>query len=148
MKMVHKRHDAWGEIRVDDTLPELRRLVTQEHINRYVKASGDQNPLHADPGFAKETIYKSTIAPGLLTLAFVSQLMTNWSLEGWISGGELDVTFVGPLCSGERLLVEPSVASIEERNGDVVAVCDVRCAMEDRAILVGTATRLLDRRKG
>ncbi|MDQ3791243.1 MAG: hypothetical protein M3341_01085, partial [Actinomycetota bacterium] len=58
-----------------------------------------------------------------------------------------DVTFVGPLYSGERLLVEPSVASIEERNGDVVAICDVRCAMEDRAILVGTATRLLHRRK-
>jgi 3-hydroxybutyryl-CoA dehydratase len=145
--MVHKRYESWGGIRVDHTLPELRRLVTQEHINRYVKASGDQNPLHTDPEFAKVTIYERTIAPGLLTLAFVSQLMTNWSLEGWISGGELDVTFVGHLYSGERLLVEASVASIEERNGDV-AICDVRCAVEDRAILVGTATRLLDRRKG
>ena len=148
MKMVHKRYDSWGGIRVDDTLPELCRLVTQEHINRYVKASGDQNPLHTDPEFAKETIYERTIAPGLLTLAFVSQLMTKWSLKGWISGGELDVAFVGPLYSGESVLVEASVASIEERNGDVVAICDVRCTVEDRAILVGTATRLLDRRKG
>ena len=146
--MVHKRYDSWGGIRVDDTLPELCRLVTQKHINRYVKASGDQNPLHTDPEFAKETIYERTIAPGLLTLAFVSQLMTKWSLKGWISGGELDVAFVGPLYSGESVLVEASVASIEERNGDVVAICDVRCTVEDRAILVGTATRLLDRRKG
>lgn len=148
MKMSNERHDFSGEVRVGDTLPELRRLVTQEHVDRYAEASGDRNPLHIDPGFAKGTPYGRTIAHGLLTLSFVSQLMTNWDWEGWSCGGELDVAFVGPLYPGDTVIVEATVASIEERNGDVVAVCDIKCVVEDRTVLVGTAARRLERREG
>lgn len=148
MKMSNELHDSWGEARVGDTLPELRRLVTQEHVARYAEASGDHNPLHIDPEFAQGTPYGRTIAHGLLTLSFVSQLMTRWDWEGWSHGGELDVAFVGPLYPGDTVVVEATVASIEERDDIVLAVCNIRCVAEDRTVLVGTAARGLERREG
>lgn len=63
---------------VGTVLPELRRTVTVEQIRAYAEASGDRNPIHLDDDFARSVGLPGLIAHGMLTMAFISQLVTDW----------------------------------------------------------------------
>jgi len=131
-------------VQIGDVLPESRHKVTQDQIDRYAEASGDRNPLHIDPDFAKETMFGRTIAHGLLSLAFLSQAMTAWDWKGWAFGGGLDVAFLGPVYPGDEVVVRGKVTALEIGENGVIAVCEVACTVEDRTVIAGTARRRLE----
>ena len=133
-----------GGVRIGDTIPERRHKVTQEQIDRYAEASGDRNPLHIDPEFAKQTIFRRTIAHGLLTLSFLSQAMAAWDWKGWAFGGGLDVAFLGPVYPDDEVVVKGSVSAFEVAEDGVYAVCEVACVVDDRTVIAGTARRRLE----
>jgi acyl dehydratase len=45
--------------------------ITQAHIDAYAEVSGDFNPVHVDPEFARTTPYGSTIAHGTISAALI-----------------------------------------------------------------------------
>ncbi len=137
MTTMTTTYNCWGDVRVGDFLPELKREVTQEQMNLYAEVSEDENPLHTDPEFAKRTRYGGTIAHGVLILAFVSQCMTNWVPNGWLRGGEIEAKFVAPVYAGDTIVVSGSVAGITDCDGMIVARCEVRAAVGDRTVLAG-----------
>ena len=65
--------DAEGE-----RIPDLTKHVTQEQINAYADVSGDHNPIHLDPAVARSVGLEGTIAHGMLSMAFLGQLLTSW----------------------------------------------------------------------
>lgn len=132
-----------GGTRLGDPIPERRRIVTQAEINRYAEASGDHNPLHTDPEFAKQTLFQRTIAHGLLILSFLSQAMAAWDWKGWAFGGALDVAFLGPVYPGEEVVVRGKVIAFEVAEDGVYAICEVACAVGERTVIAGTARRRL-----
>jgi len=124
---------------VGDQLPELIQFVDQAMIDAYADASGDVNPLHIDPEFAKTTFFGRTIAHGLLTLAFVSRVLSEWNWDGWAYGGELDVAFLGPVYPGDKVRVSGEIESIEQTEKGVFARCKLSCYCEERVVVKGTA---------
>lgn len=91
--------------------------VTQDMINRYADAAGDHNLLHLNEEFARETRYGGIIAHGMLSLAFVQELLTGVFAEKWLQSGVLDVSFILPVRPGDKITVEAKivkVASTEE----------------------------------
>lgn len=51
--------------------------VTDISIKKFASASGDKNPIHLDEKFAKNTIFKSRIAHGMLISSFISSVIGN-----------------------------------------------------------------------
>ncbi|MBT5646467.1 MAG: hypothetical protein HOJ41_01265, partial [Rhodospirillaceae bacterium] len=47
------------------------RTVTETDIVQYSQVSGDDNPLHVNEEFAKQTIFKGRIAHGMLTCGYI-----------------------------------------------------------------------------
>ena len=37
---------------VGESLPNVEKFVTEDHVNRYADVSGDRNPIHVDTEFA------------------------------------------------------------------------------------------------
>tara|TARA_R110000782_G_scaffold127742_7_gene219322 strand:+ start:71 stop:511 length:441 start_codon:yes stop_codon:yes gene_type:complete len=130
----------YGSLSVGDELPELRQPVDQNMIDAYADASGDVNPLHVDPEFARTTMFGQTIAHGLLTLAFVSRVLSEWNWQGWAYGGELNITFLGPVYPGDEVRVSGYVDLIEKRDNDIYARCQLICHCGDREVVKGEAT--------
>lgn len=137
MTTVTTIYNSWGDVRVGDLLPELKRTVTQEQMHLYAGVSEDENPLHTDPEFARQTRYGGTIAHGVLILAFFSQCMTNWVPNGWLRGGEIDAKFVAPVYAGDTVVVSGNVVGITDWDGVIVARCEVRAMVGDRTVLAG-----------
>ena len=121
-------------------LPLVSKQVTQEVINKYAETSGDFNPLHVDPEFARSTPYKGTIAHGLLSLAYISEMMGSFFGEGWLSGGEMDVKFLAPVRPGDSITVQGIVKEIAEQDNTVV-FCDVVCLNQNKVKVVAGTTR-------
>ncbi len=119
------------------TIPELKKPITQEAINRYAQASGDLNPIHIDEAFAKRSAAGGTIAHGMLVLAYVSQMMTQAYGRSWLTGGRLDVRFRNPARPGDTLKV---TGRVRQETPEAV-VCEILCHNQrDEPIVTGDAT--------
>jgi acyl dehydratase len=62
-----------SELTQGDSLPELRVTPDPGLTKRYAEASGDPNPIHTDPGFAKSVGLPGVILHGLYTMAQVAR---------------------------------------------------------------------------
>lgn len=121
-------------------LPVLRRHVTQAVIDAYAKASGDFNPIHVDPEFARTAVYGRTIAHGLMTLAFVSQLLNEWSAGRFDCEGELDIAFTGPVFADDTVEITGQVTGTATRDdGRLAEEIEIVCMVGDRKVLAGKA---------
>lgn len=122
----------------------ISKKVTQEKINKYARASGDFNPLHLDEEFAGKTIFKGTIAHGLLSVAYISELMTSWLGEDWLEGGELDVTFLHPVRPGDIITAGGRVVECVQAGEATRVVCEVYCKNQrDEMVIKGTTSCLV-----
>ena len=84
-------------------LAVISRDISQERLNAYARSSGDDNPLHLDPDFAAGTQFGSVIAHGMLTLAFISEMMAVSHGVDWLQTGNLRVRFKGAAYLGDQV---------------------------------------------
>jgi 3-hydroxybutyryl-CoA dehydratase len=115
------------ELSAGTNLPELKRMVTQEHINLYAAASGDFNPIHVDHEFARQTPLGGTIAHGMLILAYISEFMENSFGQAWLTGGSLSARFKTPARPGDTIAVSGQVTEVQREGGFLSVNCDVIC---------------------
>jgi acyl dehydratase len=93
--------------------------------------SGPGN-IHSDIEVAKRTGLDATIAQGMHTLAYASELMTRVCGQVWLERGEIAVKFTKPVFAGDTVTVSAAGGDDEYRveavnqNGDVVMVGDAR----------------------
>jgi acyl dehydratase len=94
----------------------LVKHVTQEQITAYADASGDHNPIHLDAAAARVVGLDGTIAHGMLSMAFMGQLVTDWLAEQPAPGGRvtrLRTRFQAMVRPGDTLTVSGVVGASE-----------------------------------
>src|ERR1700730_13158200 len=106
-------------ITVGQTLPPLAKHVTVEQIRQYAEASGDRNPIHLDETFARSAGLPGVIAHGMLTMAFVNQMVTDWLGDRSLLR-RLQGRFAGMVLPGDDVTCSGSVASKDEATRGVV----------------------------
>ena len=84
-------------------LPVISRQITPERLQAYAAAAGDHNPLHLDPDFAAATRFGGIIAHGMLTLAFLSEMLTAALGQRWLTAGSLRARFKGAAYIGDTV---------------------------------------------
>ena len=130
-------------LKIGYILPTLSKCVQREQLVKYSEVSGDKNPIHLNDDFAKATQFGGIIAHGMLTLAFVSELMTNAFGSDWLKSGCLKVRFKGAAYLGDRLLVNGEVSQVESLGEITNLTCliSVKVSRNERIIdiLNGTA---------
>ena len=122
-------------------LKGFSRAVTSDRITAYADASGDHNPLHLDEEYAKTTQFGGVIAHGMLSMAFVGELMATNFPDTWHSGGKMKLRFKAPVNPGETVEVGGEVQAIKESEDGSIAQCSVTCVKPDGTeALSGTVT--------
>ena len=79
----------------------VSRNISGKQLSEYAEVSGDDNPLHLDDKFAAGTQFGGVIAHGMLTLAFVSEMLTASLGDRWLAGGSLRARFKGAAYPGD-----------------------------------------------
>jgi acyl dehydratase len=129
-----------SELKEGDSLPELKKTVTQPDINLYAEASRDFNPLHIDEEFARKTPLGGTIAHGMLILAYVSQMLTEAFGISWLAGGKLGVRFKAPARPGDTVTVSGRVTKVQEAGSETLVNIAINCQnQKGEAVITGEA---------
>lgn len=101
--------------------PSSWREVTQDEVAGFATLSGDHNPIHLDPEFAKGTPFGTTIVHGYFTLSLVVPLMAEvFEVTGigvGINYGIDRLRFPAPVPVGSRIRVVGEVVAVEEIAG-------------------------------
>ena len=130
-----------------DTTPEtlqlgpIVRTVTRDTIAGYEEILGIGNPLHFDEDYARETPFGGIIAHGMMSLAYVSEMMAEAFGAGWYESGELDTTFVRPVRPGDTITTWGTAERNMGGEGQIRMVCEVYCENQmGELVLKGKAT--------
>jgi acyl dehydratase len=108
---------SYESIAEGDKVPELRKeAITQLQLIRYAGASGDFNPIHTIPDYAKEAGLDGTIAHGMLTMGILAQLISSWA--GVKPVVKYGVSFKGMAKPGDELTATGEVTKKYETDGE------------------------------
>jgi 3-hydroxybutyryl-CoA dehydratase len=120
-----------ADLNVGDAIPELKVTPDKYLTHRYAGASGDFNPIHIDPEFAKAVGLPGTILHGLYMMGLVAR--TNAA----VADGDpralkrLSVQFRGMGTPETEIVVSGTVKSVD---GDRVVIDTVAAQGENQTI--------------
>jgi acyl dehydratase len=120
----------YNTISEGDALPTLQKKpITQTQLVRYSGASGDFNPIHTVPDYAKEAGLDGTIAHGMLVMGMLGQLVTDWA--GVKAVKKYGVSFKGMTKPGDTLTAGGFVKKKYENEGEKLIDCNIK--IEDQS---------------
>ena len=114
-----------------EQIPELRVTPDRYLPHRYAGASGDYNPIHIDPEFARQVGLPSTILHGLYTMALVARANTAAAGGDPRSLRRLAVQFRGMGMPEKEIVVRGTVREAS----DNVALVDTEAEQEGNRIV-------------
>jgi acyl dehydratase len=123
--------------------PDLAPLDKKISLAMCDAFSGPQKNYHNDRELAHALGFPDVVVQGMMSICFVSELMTRAFGAGWLHGGKLDLSLVNVVWGEDTLAVRGRVRE-ELPEGDHTRVaCDVWCEKPDGVkTLVGTASAL------
>jgi acyl dehydratase len=129
----------FADILVGAELPPLALPpLTRHTLALYCGASGDHNPIHVDIDFAKAAGLPDVIAHGMLSMAWLGRLLTNWVPQTDIR--EFSVRFAAMTQVGEAITATGRVTEKLERDGQTLVRLDIQTTNADGQVkLAGAA---------
>jgi acyl dehydratase len=108
---------TYDQINVGDALPAFEtEAISRLTLALYCGASGDHNPIHVDTDFAKAAGQADVFAHGMLSMAYLGRLLTNWVPQTALR--EYGVRFVAITQVGAKVRCEGRVTEKFEQDGE------------------------------
>src|SRR3984885_13096421 len=98
----------FDDIRIGEEA-EIKHVVTQQDLDRFVELTGDDNKLHVDKEYAAKTSFKKPVVHGMLGASFISTIIgTKLPGDGalWFSQ---TIEFILPVRIGDELTIRATV---------------------------------------
>lgn len=112
--MTALNHDT---VQVGDELPPLQLPpVDRTTLALFAGASGDHNPIHIDIDFARRAGMPDVFAQGMLGMAWLGRLLTQWAPQSKLR--RFDVRFQGVTHLGHAVRCTGRVVEKLERDGE------------------------------
>ncbi|MFO1327953.1 MAG: MaoC family dehydratase [Rubrivivax sp.] len=106
-----------ANVKAGDVLPSFTTdPLTRTTLALYCGASGDHNPIHVDIDFAKRAGYPDVFAHGMLSMAWLARLLTNWVPQAHLR--EYGVRFTAITQVGEAITCSGTVTEVFEADGE------------------------------
>jgi acyl dehydratase len=127
---------------IGDKLPSLDKEISQRRIDAY---SGVRPlSIHTDEAWARAKGFRTCVAQGMMSTAYVSEMMTRLLGAGFVKGGTISMAFVQPVFAGDRLSVHGVVKARRPERGGTRVVVEVWCENQHgQKTAVGEASGLI-----
>lgn len=111
-----------ADLNAGDAMPELKVTPDKYTPHRYAGASGDFNPIHIDPEFAKAVGLPNTILHGLYMMGLTARAVTEAAGGDPKSLRRLSVQFRGMGAPETEIVVSGEVKSVEDGRATIEVV--------------------------
>ena len=111
------------------------QTITQEQVNLFAEATGDQQWIHVDPERAKAGPFGGPIAHGYLTLSLIpvllGQVLAVQGITMGVNYGANKVRLPSPVPVGSELRLGATLAGVEDVKGGVQVTLDAVLEVKD-----------------
>tara|TARA_B110000879_G_scaffold71172_1_gene99439 strand:+ start:802 stop:1206 length:405 start_codon:yes stop_codon:yes gene_type:complete len=115
-------------------LPPISRYT----LALFAGASGDHNPIHIDSDFAKQAGMPDVFAHGMLSMAYLGRLLTDWKPQSSLR--KFSTRFAAITQLHDVVTCSGTVVEIIQAEGETLARCEININNQDgAATLVGEA---------
>ena len=121
------------------------RTVTETDIVLYSQISGDDNPLHVNEEFARQTVFKGRVAHGMLTCGYVSAVLGTKLPGPGTAYLNMNLNFRAPVRIGDTVQTRITVREIDLGSNKVV--CEAVCSIGEKVVIDGTTTLWVPNRR-
>src|SRR5438477_7634922 len=100
---------SFKSLQVGDEIPALTtQPVSRLTLALFAGASGDHNPIHVDLDFARQAGLDDVFAHGMLSMAYLGRMLTNWVPQSALREFRLRFTAITHVhdrirCTGEAV---------------------------------------------
>ena len=123
---------------------QMVRTVTEDDIVLFAQVSGDNNPVHLDEAFAAQTPFKTRIAHGMLSAAYISAVIgTQLPGPGTIYMQQA-LRFKRPVKIGDEVTTIATISEIDPVKGRVSI--DTVCLVGGKPVIEGEALVMAPRK--
>jgi acyl dehydratase len=130
---------AVEELTVGQELEPVVKHMSLEKMSRPLMSGS--NPIHFDPEFAEKAGLPAPIATGVMSSAYLCEMLTKAFGAEWIRGGFMDVKFVRPIYAGDTVTARGRLTAKTETSTGVRVLLDVWCETQrGEPVTVGTAS--------
>jgi acyl dehydratase len=126
-------------IQIGTNIPELVLPPVSRHsLALYAGASGDHNPIHIDSDFAKAAGMPDVFAHGMLSMAYLGRMLTNWQPQAKLR--KFGNKFAAITHLQDAISCSGKVVELLERDGETLARCEIQAVKHSgEQTLVGEA---------
>jgi len=116
------------------TLPKISRTT----LALFAGSSGDHNPIHIDLDVARSAGLDDVFAHGMLSMAYLGRLLTNWVPQEDIRSWNVRFAAITPVLA--KPTAQGRVTEIVELDGERLATVEIAVTLADGTLtLAGTA---------
>jgi acyl dehydratase len=113
-----------------DSLPPLTfGPVSRTKLALYAGASGDHNPIHIDLDFAKGAGFDDVFAHGMLSMAQLGRLVTDWAGQENVRSLSTRFTAITPV--NATVTCEGTVTDTVEKDGETLLKLTLSAKVDD-----------------
>ena len=112
------------EIEMGDEIGPVELVATDENVINFCQLWGNPMPNRfTSHEMAEDSGLPGPIVPGVMSMAIMSQALTDWA--GPESLKDLDLVFRQPVPHNKPLLISATVTDTRQEDGENVIECDV-----------------------
>ncbi|WP_235736365.1 MaoC/PaaZ C-terminal domain-containing protein [Nocardioides alcanivorans] len=118
-----------ADVRIGTALPALVvPPITRTTLALFAGASGDHNPIHIDLDFARAAGFDDVFAHGMLNMAYLGRLLTQWVPQQQIRSFEVRFAAITPV------LAEPTCTGTVTARDDESATLEITVQLPDGTV--------------
>ncbi len=128
-----------SKIVVGTEIPALELApITRATLALFAGASSDHNPIHIDSDFAKQSGMADVFAHGMLSMAYLGRMLTNWQPQSALR--KFSSRFAAITNLQDVITCTGKVVDVIELNGERLARCEIQAVKASgEQTLVGEA---------
>ncbi len=126
------------ELAIGQEIAPTVKQMSIERMSRPLMAGG--NAIHYDATFAEHAGLPAPIATGVMSSAFLSEMLTKAFGVDWIRSGSMDVKFIRPIYAGDTVRACGRITGKRETSTGVHIALEIWCETQrGEPVTVGTA---------
>jgi acyl dehydratase len=112
------------DVEMGDEIGPLRKVVADAEVLEFCQVWGNPGPNRfTDQATAEKSRLPGPIIPGVMSMALMAQLVTDWA--GPEALRDLDLVFRQPVPHNQPLNIAATVTDTRQENGESLVECDI-----------------------